>query len=149
MNTHLTELTGIQALRAILHGEAPAPQRELHDFLGVRLTGVEPGRVTMTWCPTEALRNFAGGVHGGYIATVFDDLSCSAAASNDQPATPMLTLNLNVDFFKGIRVGESYQAHAETVHSGQTRICVLGSILRSDGRTVARAGATIVPGNPS
>lgn len=109
MNTHPTnvaELTGEQVLRAILDGEIPAPQQELHDFLGLRPTGAEPGRVTMSWQPTDALRNFAGGVHGGFIATVFDDLCCSAAANTRQPAAPMLTLNLNVDFFKGIRTGE-------------------------------------------
>ncbi|MBF6330513.1 PaaI family thioesterase [Nocardia transvalensis] len=139
------ELSGAEMLRAVVDGRIPFWFREQYDLLGLRIRGAEPGRIEMDWEPTDAVRNAVGGVDGGYIAMVFDQLCCSAGASQADRCYPMLTLSLNIDYLKPVRLGRTYRAHGELVHPGQRRMVANGRLFDPDGTLAAQATATITP----
>ncbi|MGW8381022.1 PaaI family thioesterase [Streptomyces sp. ODS28] len=121
--------------------------KERYAEIGLELTHAEPDQVTMTWTPTPATHNFAGGVDGGVIAMVLDQVCCTAAATRTAQATAMVTLSLNIDFTRAPRTGQPHAVRGELVHAGRHRMLTNGHVYDSQGRTVAQAVGAIVPGD--
>ncbi|WP_158885708.1 PaaI family thioesterase [Amycolatopsis anabasis] len=137
------DLNGLELLRAVAAGRIPHPGR--YGYLGLRLREARAGEVELDWTPPPALCNFAGGVDGGYIAMVFDQVCCNAAVSRCDRGYPMLTLNLTVDYFRPVVAGHSYRARAELVHFGRKRLVARASLLDSADSLLAQASATVLP----
>lgn len=94
----------------------------------------------------------AGRVHGGVISGFFD-FACGAAVfstmgENDHCST----VELKVNYFKPLNVGDCLKSHAKAVFRGK-RLCVVHALLYRDGEVdpVAMATATfnIVARQPS
>ncbi|WP_063829523.1 PaaI family thioesterase [Streptomyces violens] len=138
------ELTGAQMLQALADGEVPHGAH--HALLGLRVTGARRGGVDETWRPPRELANFAGsGVHAGYLAMVLDDACCAAGMSHGDRAHPMITLNLDIDFLRAVRPGDTYSVHAELVHAGRRRMVANARIVDAGGRPAAQARASVIP----
>src|SRR6188508_2063132 len=69
-------MSGIEYLRAIARGEAPAPP--FARLLGFDLEMIEEGKVTFATAPAEYHYNPFGVMHGGVAASLFDSaLGCA------------------------------------------------------------------------
>ena len=72
----LRELSGIDAMRAVLDGAVPPPPIAV--LMGFRLAEVAEGRVVFEGTPDEVHYNPIGSVHGGFALTLFDSaLGCA------------------------------------------------------------------------
>ncbi|MDJ1135788.1 PaaI family thioesterase [Streptomyces iconiensis] len=138
-------LSGLDVLKAMADGRLEHWNKSKYDEIGLRLTAAEPDHVTLSWRPTPATHNFAGGVDGGAIATVLDQVCCSAGATRTARACPMVTLSLNIDFTRPPHTGQLHEVRGELVHAGRHRMLVNGRIVNADGKTVAQATAAVVP----
>ncbi|MFD5074838.1 PaaI family thioesterase [Streptomyces sp. NPDC058371] len=132
--------TGLDRVRAV--AEAP---HALYAHLGLEFSAVEKGRVKLIWTPTDAVRNPAGVVHGGYIATTFDEVCGVTAISISNPCTPYLTMSLNVDYLRPLWLGEPYSAVGRVQQSGATRTLVRAEITDAAGRLCAQATCAFTP----
>lgn len=132
--------TGLDRVRTV--AESP---HALYAHLGLEFSEVEKGRVKLTWTPTDAVRNPAGVVHGGYIATTFDEVCGVTAISISNPSMPYVTMSMNVDFLRPLRVGETYTAVGYVQQSGATRTLVRAEITDATGRLCAQATCAFTP----
>ncbi|MFF5259111.1 PaaI family thioesterase [Actinomadura viridis] len=145
VDPHLLEtLSGAEFIQALGDGRI-TEFSHVHTHLGQVIRKAEPGRVELGWQPGERLTNPGGAIHGGYIAMILDNAVCMAGSSTLDRFTPMLTLNLNIDFLRGVGVGETYTVVGTCVHPGRTRMVSNAVITDGRGRTVAQASAAVVP----
>ena len=137
-------LSGAEFIQAM--GDKRVPElSHIGDYIGQALTSAEPGRLEIAWTPGERLCNPGGTVHGGYIAMILDNAVCMAASSTCDRFIPMLTLNLNVDYLRGVQTGATYTVTGTCVHTGGTRMVSNAVITDARGRPLAQASASVVP----
>lgn len=137
-------LSGAELIQAMAAGRFPQIS-DINDYIGQVITSAEPGRVDIAWTPADRLCNPGGTVHGGYIAMILDNAVCLAASSTGEHFMPMLTLNLNVDYLRGVQAGETYTVTGTCVHPGGTRMVSNAVIGDARGRPVAQASASVIP----
>ena len=137
-------LSGAELIQAMADGRFPQIS-DVNDYIGQDIASAEPGRVSIRWTPGERLCNPGGTVHGGYIAMILDNAVCLAASSTCEHFMPMLTLNLNVDYLRGVRAGETYTVTGTCVHPGGTRMVSNAVVADGHGRPVAQASASVIP----
>lgn len=91
----------------------------------------------------------AGRVHGG-VVSAFLDFSCGAAVFTTlEPQDVCSTVELKVQYFKPLNVGDRLRAKTEVVFRGRRLCAVHGFVYRGkEAKPVAMASATfhIVPG---
>jgi uncharacterized protein (TIGR00369 family) len=123
-------MSGLDYLHAMREGRLPPPP--IMALLGFELTAVEPGRVVMELDPGEYHYNPIGSVHGGVAATVLDSVMGCAVLSTCPQGRGFTTLELKVNYLRGLSVG-----------SGRLRA---EGLLLSGGRRVAVAEARLTDG---
>ena len=87
--------------------------------------------------------NRRGFAHGGLLTSVADVALGYAGALSSDPPTPLVTVNLSVDFISSAKLGslvEFTAQAAQAAHVGSRLAFVNGNIL-ADGRLVARTSA--------
>ncbi|WP_243716242.1 PaaI family thioesterase [Actinomadura darangshiensis] len=137
-------LSGAEFIREMIGRQLP-DFSDISDFIGQQVRDAEPGRVEIAWTPGEKLCNPGGAVHGGYIAMILDNAVCLAAASTGERFTPMLTLNLSIDYLRGVKADQTYTVTGTCVHPGATRMVSNAVIIDARGRPVAQASASVIP----
>ncbi|MFB4311743.1 PaaI family thioesterase [Actinomadura sp. GTD37] len=137
-------LSGAAFIQAMVDKRIPEFS-DISDYIGQAVTAAEPGRVDIAWTPGDKLCNPGGTVHGGYIAMILDNAVCMAASSTCEHFMPMLTLNLNVDYLRGVRSGHTYTVTGTCLHPGGTRMVSNALITDARGRPVAQASASVIP----
>lgn len=131
-------------LTAWTTGEVPQGPHTEHT--GNRLVEVVgPGSLVFSWTPGPALANLSGMVHGGYVALVCDEAAGVSAAALGERFVPVLTLDLDVTFLRGCRLGEAHRVEGEVLHAGRTRVVSEARIFRPDGGLAATARGSFVP----
>jgi uncharacterized protein (TIGR00369 family) len=136
--------SGAEFIRAMIGHRLP-DFSDISDFIGQQVTDVESGRVEIAWTPGKKLCNPGGSVHGGYIAMILDNAVCLAASSTGERFVPMLTLNLNVDYLRGVRPEQTYTVTGTCLHPGSTRMVSNALVTDADDRPVAQATASVIP----
>ncbi|MCU1460464.1 MAG: phenylacetic acid degradation protein [Acidimicrobiales bacterium] len=113
-----------------------------HSLMGYVVKEFGEGRGLLEWTPTDELSNPVGMVHGGFVATMVDD-SCGIAVQSLLAAVRAFpTVNMNVDFLRGIRIGNSFAVESLVVRVGR-RVTVADSLIRDDtGQLMARGTCT-------
>jgi uncharacterized protein (TIGR00369 family) len=139
----LTEATGAQLLQGMAERRVPYPEH--YEPLGLRVARAVKDRVELTWTPTVSLTNYAGAVHGGHTAMVFDEACCGAGVSGGERFYPMTTLSLTVDYLRAVRPDQTYAVLGEVVHAGRSRLLVNATIRDRNGDLIAQARATVLP----
>lgn len=137
-------LSGAEFIRAMRDRRLPEISA-ISEYIGQSVADADPGRVEIAWSPGEKLCNPGGIVHGGYIAMILDNAVCLAASSTMDRFTPMLTLNLNVDYLRAVRADETYTVTGTCVHPGGTRMVSNAVLADAGGRPLAQASASVIP----
>lgn len=139
--------TGLEQLRAVAAGEAPQPPISSH--IGLEITSVEDGNVTMTAVPDESHYNPIGSVHGGFFATVLDSV-CGCAVHSTLPAGVGYTsLEIKVSFLRPITADTgSVSARGWVTRRGRSVAFAEADIRDRDGRVLATASSTCLIINP-
>ncbi|MFA1544657.1 PaaI family thioesterase [Actinomadura chokoriensis] len=138
------QLSGADFIRAMIDKRLP-DFSDISEYIGQAVTFAEPGRVEIAWSPEDKLCNPGGTVHGGYIAMILDNAVCMAASSTCEHFMPMLTLNLNVDYLRGVQSGQTYTVTGTCLHPGGTRMVSNALVTDVRGRPVAQASASVIP----
>jgi uncharacterized protein (TIGR00369 family) len=135
------KMSGTDYLTAVMNGALPAGP--IMDTIGFRLVEVGDGRAVFACEPGEFLYNAIGSVHGGLAATLIDSAASCAVHTQLPAGTGYTTINLAVDYIKGIgdSVGE-LRCTGRVVRAGG-RIGVADAELTGpDGTLYARGSAT-------
>jgi uncharacterized protein (TIGR00369 family) len=112
-------------------------------FLGIQLESIEPGRATMSLEIREELKQNAGVLHGGVVASLIDSATAFAILpllKNDELTT---TVDLTISYLRPLVDGE-ISATARVVREGG-RIVVLSADLHDEaGNLAATALSTYI-----
>jgi uncharacterized protein (TIGR00369 family) len=112
-------------------------------FLGLRLDSIEPGRATMSLEIREELKQNAGVVHGGVVASLIDSATAFAILPLLKEDERTTTVDLTISYLRPLISG-TISATARVVREGG-RIVVLSADLHDDsGNLAATALSTYI-----
>jgi len=115
---------------------------ERHELLGYRVVEMRDGLARLTWTPGERLTNPMGFVHGGFVATIIDDCCGCAVMSRLDQLVPFPTVNLHVDFLRGIRIGATFTCFGSVVRMGRRVTIADTRVEDASGQLMARGTCT-------
>ena len=126
-------------LARMLQGEIARPA--VLDLLGSRIESIdlEAGRLVAHYEAGTSFRNPAGGVQGGMLSAMLDDLCASLVDATLSAGQGVATLNLNVSFLRPARPGP-LTGDAQLMRRGRD-ICHVNGRLLQEGNEVASAVA--------
>ncbi len=120
--------------------DAPPRQSSFTERLGVR---IDPdGRLALDVGPAH-LRSL-GIAHGGMIATMLDSALGLAVSRSTPPDHYVVTAQLNVNFIRPAREGETLVATTQIRHAGGKTAVAQGDLTTTAGALVATASGTFV-----
>jgi uncharacterized protein (TIGR00369 family) len=119
--------------------EPPPPVCTL---LGAQIQRVDlaAGELEVHYVAQPSFANPAGGVQGGMLGAMLDDLCAGLVDATLDRGQIVATLNLNLSFLRGARSG-SVQGLARLRRRGR-EVCHVQAELRQNGQLVASAVAT-------
>ena len=111
--------------------------------LDIRLTEIGERHAVMEVDVAEKHGNYAGGAHGGLIATLVDTVSFFP-----RPLLPsgrmVTTTNLNVSYIRPAQLGDRLTARSELIHMGRRTASLTVRVVNDEGRLVAHGSATLM-----
>jgi acyl-CoA thioesterase len=107
---------GLTYVREVRDGRRPGDP--LMEHLGIRVTAVEPGRVTMEVVPAAEHLNLGGMVHGGLLSTLMDSATGFALHTTLAPGDTPPHLSAAYRFIGMGRPGVALRASAEVLKAG-------------------------------
>jgi len=110
---------------------------------GLTLIEAEPGRSLVEMAVTEAMANFQGICHGGYIALLADSAMGSALATVLPEGEKHMSFDLKLSFMRPVPIGRSLRATGTVVHHGR-RTAVGECRLEVGGDLVGTASASFI-----
>ena len=135
--------TFVEYMRRVAAGDLPgAPMMTL---LGLRVTDVAEGRITMTAELQPEFENGLGIAHGGFAATMLDTaLSC--AVNTVMPAGKIFTtLEMKINFIRPVtRQSGAVNCTGTVVHAGARTATAEGRITGADGTLYAHGTVTCI-----
>jgi uncharacterized protein (TIGR00369 family) len=126
--------------------DQPRPRRgynAIAELFGYRVVRFGGGRCVAEWTPAPPFVNMAGGVWGGAVSAIVDNICAMAvAAAIDPPPHHLPTVSMHVDFLRPLAVGETYLLHGHALRVGR-RLAVADTHIRdAGGELLARATCT-------
>lgn len=139
----LVQLTGLDAMRALIAGKFPAPS--IATTLGFYLAEVDVGRAVFLGDPSDRIMNPLGIVHGGWALTLIDSCCGCAAHTTLAAGIGYTTVETKVNFVRAISP-DSGQVRAEglVVARGRTIITTEGKLTDSNGKLLAHGTSTLM-----
>jgi uncharacterized protein (TIGR00369 family) len=129
----------LDRIRMFVRGEAPAPP--VAEFIGFRITEVEPGRAVVVFEAGPQHTNPMGTLHGGILCDIADAAMGMAYASTLDEGETFTTLELKINFLKPVRSG-MLTATGRVVKGGRTVGLAECDVVDGKDRLVARATST-------
>lgn len=125
----------------------PRPQRSgylvLAELFGYRVVSFGEGRCVAEWTPGPPFVNSAGGVWGGAVSAVVDNICAMAvAAAFDPPPRHLPTVSMHVDFLRPLSVGATYLLHGHALRVGGRLAVADTHVMDSGEQLLARATCT-------
>ena len=134
------DLNGIDFLNKIKDGELPYSPMSL--TIPMILHEITKGFVVYLVTPDERHLNTLGGVHGGFYATVLDNITGGAIHSMLDAGINFGTVDLTVKILRALQPHTTYRAEAKVITVGKTLLTAEGRILGDDGKTYAYGSAS-------
>lgn len=136
-------MSGIEYLRAIAQGGAPAPP--FARLLGFGLETIEEGEVSFAMEPAECHYNPFGVMHGGVAASLFDSALGCAVQSLLPAATMAPTIELHINYIRPIMISTGrIRCTGQVVHLGKHSATAEGRLVDMHGKLYAHATGTFV-----
>ncbi|KRT81507.1 hypothetical protein AMK59_5514 [Oryctes borbonicus] len=85
----------------------------------VKLISAEKGRCVAEFKVAEEHRNYMNGLHGGYSATIVDKYTSAALHTIIDEDYQDVTVNLNMSYLKGARLGDDVLIEAKSLKVGK------------------------------
>ena len=80
----------------------------------------DPGKVVVSLDIDENMTNRMGGLHGGCSATLVDCVTTLALMSTKEGQSPGVSVNMNINYVKGAKLGEKILVDAKALKVGKT-----------------------------
>lgn len=118
------------------------PNFVLIKYAQVSFTALHDGKLTAEFKVLPEHLNEYGGLHGGFMATVVDNLTTFALLSKNK--TPAVSVDLHVSYLQGANLGDEVLVDATTVRAGR-RLAYLECELKqkTTGSLIARGSQTV------
>lgn len=137
----LGRASGLEQLGAVLAGRLPPPPVAVANRF--RLCAVAAGRVVYEGIPGEDHYNDVGGVQGGWVASLLDAALGSAVHSRLAAGYSYTTLDLKVNFVRGVSVASGpLTAIGEALHVGGRTATAQATLTDAAGRLHAHGSTT-------
>jgi len=135
---HARELSGLDALRAMIDGKLPGPP--IASLMNMRLVEVGEGRAVFEADPGEEHYNPVGVVHGGFALTLLD----SALGCAIHTTLPIGAIYGTIDVHA--RLVRAITKDTGTVRCEATVVNVSRTLGTSEARLIDRAGTLLATG---
>lgn len=139
-------MSGIEILQAIAAGKIPPPS--IAGIVPMGIIEVGKGFVKFTARADQRHLNPAGGVHGGFFATVLDSVLGNAIFTELEAGVGYGTVDLAVKMLAPMPMNEDVIAEARVVHLSKRMGVAEGTIRRRDGRLLAHGTTTCLISRP-
>lgn len=124
-------------------GSEQRPRRSLAEVFGYRVVEFGGGRVVVEWNPVPPFVNAAGGVWGGAVSAVVDNVCAMAVASAlDPPPHHLPTVSMHVDYLRPLAVGGTYLLRGHALRVGGRLAVADTHVMDMDEQLLARATCT-------
>ena len=111
-------------------------------LMGVKLTALEPDRVTADMLVRPDLCTAGGILHGGAYMAFADTLGAVGTVLNLGPGKGTTTTDSSTKFIAGAKVGTTVTAESVALHRGRTTLVWQTSIRNADGKLCAVVSQT-------
>ena len=139
----LSDLTGLEFLRAMMRGEQPSPL--MSQTLGFRLAEVDEGVAVFEGEPSPALLNPLGAVHGGWALTLIDSATGCAVHTTLPPGVGYTTVETKVNFTRAIAPdGGTVRCEGRVVTRGRRIATAEARLISADGKVLAHGTSTLL-----
>lgn len=112
-------------------------------FLGIQLESIEPGKATMTLQIREELKQNAGVVHGGVVASLIDSATAFAILPLLKDDERTTTVDLTISYLRPL-IGGIVSATARVVREGGRIVVVSADLFDDTGNLAATALSTYI-----
>ena len=114
-----------------------AQQPPFAKLMGLELVEVTRDRVVAEVVVREELTNRNGGLHGGAVMGIADNLGGTATFVNMPAGAGTTTIESKTNFFAAVPQGDTAHAVCMPLHRGRTTIVLETRITRGDGKLAA------------
>ena len=137
MSTTMSGLEFLQAIRDGLH-EHPS----IAETMNMQFAEVESGKVMFLAHADERHINPAGGVHGGFAATILDSVTGCAIHTMLEAGIAFGTIELAVKMMRPIPVNVELRAEGKIINMSRSLGVSEGRIVDENGKIYAHATST-------
>ncbi len=135
-------LSGMAHFQQVLEGRRPLPS--MATTVPMRLTAFAAGFAELEAIADDRHRNNAGGVHGGFAATVIDTVTGCAVHTQMAADDAYTTTALELKMVRPPPLGAPMRAEANVVHLGRRFAVANGALYDAEGRLLASGSATFM-----
>jgi len=131
--------------QAAAGGAEPARSgyQAITELFGYRVVSFGEGRCVAEWTPGPPFVNSAGGVWGGAVSAVADNICAMAVAAALDPRPRHLpTVSMHLDFLRPLAVGQTYQLHGQALRVGGRLAVADTHVLDAGEQLLVRATCT-------
>ena len=138
----LARLSGLEALRAIITGAAPAPPIAV--LMGFALVEAEEGRAVFESEPRELHYNPIGVVHGGFAATLLDSAMGCAVQTTCPAGITYTTLEVKANLVRPITLDAGLvRCEGTVLYKGRRQATAEGKLVEvATGKLLAHGTTT-------
>jgi 1,4-dihydroxy-2-naphthoyl-CoA hydrolase len=106
-------------------------------LMGTKIIEVTRDRVVAEVLVREDLTNRNGGLHGGAVMAIADNLGGTATFMNMPAGAGTTTIESKTNFFAAVLLGDTVRAECTPLHRGRTTMVWQTRITRGDGKLAA------------
>jgi len=137
-------MTAIEIIKHHIGKEMTHSPSAYLNWLKPKVLAAEIGKLTLEYTIREEMGNAMGNLHGGVSAGIIDDLIGTTVYSLGEPQF-YATINLHIDYFSAVKIGEKVIAESNIVKKGKQLINVECSIWNADkSRLVVRGQGSLL-----
>jgi 1,4-dihydroxy-2-naphthoyl-CoA hydrolase len=114
-----------------------AAQPPFAKLMGVKVIEASRDKVVAEIVVREELTNRNGGLHGGAVMGIADNMGGTATFLNMPPGAGTTTIESKTNFFAAVPAGDTIRAECTPLHRGRTTMVWQTRIIRGDGRLAA------------
>ena len=112
-------------------------------LLGIEIDSIEPGCARLSVEVTEQLRQLAGVMHGGAIATLIDTAVAMAIVGASEPHARFTTVELKVNYLRPLKAGRVV-AEARLLQDGRRIVVADCDVFDAQGKLAAKGLLTYI-----